>query len=84
MVKGNHGIAAVFVALNRGTVDDQGGERAAVVAVDEANAPAHGFDDVFFLGRGDMRDAEAGAGSNVLEDRHWRARFAGLRGAGNG
>jgi hypothetical protein len=78
-VEGDHGVAALVVAIDGRTIDNEGRERAAVIAVDEADATAHRFDDVLFLGRGNVRNSEARACRYFLEERDGGARSASLR-----
>ena len=55
MVERDHGVAAFLVAVDRGTVDGDDVEAAVVIAIEEACAAAHGFDDVAFFVGGDVR-----------------------------
>src|ERR1700686_3207176 len=52
MVQGDHWVAAVAVAIHGGTVDGHDIQFAIVVAIEEADATAHGFEHVTFVRRG--------------------------------
>ena len=74
MVERNHRIPALAIAVLGGTVDDEDVEFSVVVAINEADAAAHGFHDVFFFGRGDVRNGEAGLLGDVFKARGRRDR----------
>ena len=67
MIERDHRIAALAVALHGGTVDGDDVEFAVVVAIDQAHAAAHGFDDVLLVGRRNVRDRKAGLLRDVFE-----------------
>jgi hypothetical protein len=60
MIERDHRVAALAVALHGGAVHGDDVELAVVVAIDQADASAHGFDDVLFVGGRNVRDGKAG------------------------
>ena len=74
MVKRDHGIAALAVAIDRRAVHRDDVELAIVVAVDETDATAHGFDDVFLFRSGNVGNGQAGFFGHIFE-----LRYGGLR-----
>ena len=78
-VERDHEVAALLVTFHSRTVDDQGREGAAIIAINKADATAHRFDNVLLVGRGDVGDGEAGTRRYFLKNRHRSARFDGLR-----
>ena len=68
MPEGDQEIASLLVAIDGGAVHHHYVEFAIVVAVEEADASAHRFDDVVFFARGDMRGGQAGLGGDVAKD----------------
>ncbi len=80
MVERDHGIAALAIAIDGRSVHRDDVELAVVVAVDQAGAAAHGFDDVFLFRSGDMGDGQARFLGHILECWHRRlkrGRFSG-------
>ena len=67
MIERDQRIAALLVALDGRTVDGDDVEFAVVVAIDQADAAAHGFDNVFFVGRRNVRDGEASLLGDVFK-----------------
>jgi len=67
MIERDHQIAARAIALHCGTVDRDDVELAVVVAIDQPDAAAHRFDDVFFIGRRNVRNCEASFLREVFE-----------------
>ena len=60
MIKRDHRITALAIALHRRSVDGNDVELAIVVAVDQTHPAAHGFGDVLLIGRRNVRDDKAG------------------------
>ncbi len=76
MVERDHGIAALAIALNRGTVDGDDVELAVVVAVDQSDAPAHRFHDVSLIGRRNVWNSEASLLRDIFKLREgWTGRW---------
>ena len=67
MIERDQEVATGAVAFNGRTVDGNDVELAVVIAIDEADASAHGFDNVFFIGRRYMWDYEASFLSYVFK-----------------
>ena len=80
MVKRDHGIAALAVAVDGRPVHRNDVELAVVVAVDQTRAAAHGFDDVLLFRRGNMGDGQARFFRYIFEIRQRRLRRGELRG----
>jgi hypothetical protein len=59
MIERDHGITAFEVTVDGRAVYVDDVEAAIVIAIEEADAAAHGFDDVALLAGGDVRDGEA-------------------------
>ena len=55
MIERDQRVAAIAVALHGRAVDGDDVEFAVVIAVDKADASAHRLDDVFFVGRRNVR-----------------------------
>src|SRR5271154_447728 len=58
MIERDHQVTTLAIARHRRSVHGDDVEFAIVVAVDQTYAAAHGFDDVFLIGRGNMRDRQ--------------------------
>jgi len=71
MVERDHGIAALAVAINRGAVHGDDVQLAVVIAIDQPDAAAHGFDNVFLVGRRKVRNGEPRFLSDVFKLRNW-------------
>lgn len=84
MIEGDHGIAALFVTVDRRAVHHNDVEFAAVIAVDKSDAPAHGFDDIALVRRGKVRDGNPSFLGYILETRNRRRRRRSLSEAGDG
>ena len=67
VVEGDHGVAAVFVAIDAGVVDDGDVEPAIVVAVEEGDASTHHLDEIARGGGGRWGGVKSGAGADVVE-----------------
>src|SRR5271155_2033018 len=61
-------IAALLVAVDCRSVDHDVVEFAVIVAVEQADAAAHGFDDVVFFGRRNVGGSQSGLRGDVAED----------------
>ena len=70
MPEGDQKIAALFIAIDGRAVDHHDIEFAVVVAIEQANAAAHGLDNVIFFARRNMRGGQAGLGGDVAKDRN--------------
>ena len=69
MIERDHGIAALAVAIDGGTVHRDDVEFAVVIAVDQTGAAAHGFDDVFLFRSGNVGNGQAGFFGHVFKSR---------------
>ena len=78
MVERDHGIAALAITRNGRTVDGDDIEFAIVIAIDEANAATHGFDNIFLVGRRNVRDGKAGFLRDIFKLRQRLARTDGM------
>ena len=72
MIERDHRIATLAIAFHRRSVDGDDVELAVVVAVDQADATAHRFHNVFLVGRRNVRNGEAGLLRDVFKLRHLR------------
>ena len=79
MVERDHGVAALAIAVDGGTVHRDDVELAVVIAIDQAGAAAHGFDNVFLFRSGNVGDRQAGFFGHIFEPGHRGLRCWGLR-----
>ena len=78
VVEGSPGCLVFHRHLDCGRIGEVDVGRAIPVIIDEQDSAAHGFGNVFFLGRVNMPKMNAGLFCNVLKLRHG-ATLAGLR-----
>ena len=69
--------ATLFVAIDGRAVDHEDVEFAIIVAIEEAHAAAHGFDDVVFFGGGNVGGSQSSLGGDVAEDGDGSGGFGG-------
>src|SRR5208282_5626067 len=67
MIEGDHGVAALLVAVDGRAVDDENVEATVVIAIEKAYAATHGFDDVAFFASGDVGDGQPDGLGDVFE-----------------
>ncbi len=60
--------AALLIAIDGGAIHHHDIELAVIVAVEEADSAAHGFDDVIFFARGDVGSGQTGMGGDFAKD----------------
>src|SRR5262249_46304936 len=71
MVKRDHGTATLAEAIDGGSVYRDDVEFAITIAVDQSGASAHRFNDIFLVGRRDVRNRQARFFGNVFESWEW-------------
>src|SRR5262249_2978087 len=74
VIKRDQRIAALTKAIDGGTVDGDDVEFSVTITVDQSRATAHRLDDIFLIGRGDVRDGEAGFMGCISKARKRRRR----------
>src|SRR6185295_8451051 len=79
MVERDHEVAAPAIAVNGGPVYRDDVELAIVIAVDQAGAAAHGFDNVFLFRSGNVGDRQAGFLGHIFKAGHRVLRWRRLR-----
>ena len=67
MIESDHRVSACAISRDRGTAHHEDVEFAVIIAVDETDASAHGFDNVFLVGRRNVRNSQAGCGGDVFK-----------------
>jgi hypothetical protein len=67
MVESDHQVTTVAIMFHRRTVDRDDIEFTVIIAVDETNAPAGGFNNVVLLRFGNVRDAKPSLPGNVFK-----------------
>ena len=72
VIKSDQRVAAGAIALDGGAVDKHDVEAAIVVAIEEADAPAGGVDDIVGFGSGDVGSGEADLLGDVFESGNGR------------
>src|SRR5205807_9141885 len=82
MIEGNHRVATLLVAVDGRSIDGKNVELAIIVTVDKAHAAAHGLDHIAFVGRGNMRNGQAGLFADVFKSRGGRLNRRVLRPSG--
>ena len=79
VIERDHGIAALLVAVDGRSVHRDDVEFAVIVAIDQAGAAAHRFDDVTFLWRRNVRDGQTDLFGDVFEFGQRQFRGSALR-----
>jgi hypothetical protein len=69
MVESDHQVTAVAIMFHRRTVDRDDIEFPVIIAVDETNSPAGGFNNIVLLRFGNVRNAKASLPGNVFKSR---------------
>src|SRR4029077_2251636 len=72
-------IAALLVAIDGRAVHHYDIELAVIVAVEQADAAAHGFDHIVFFTRGDVGGGQASLGRNLAKDWNGSSEFGRRR-----
>ena len=79
VVERDHGVAALAIAVNGGPVHRDDVELAIVIAVDQAGAAAHGFDNVFLFRSRNVGDRQTGLFRQIFEMGDLGLRRLGVR-----